>query len=108
MTNLPHPLQALGDARAGQTGVDAARERLVAAGVDPYGWSNAAGDRYTAHDHGFTKLLICAEGSITFLIGPDEVAVELHAGDGIIMPAGTAHAAVVGPEGCTCLEGHRA
>ncbi len=59
------------------------------------------------HQHGYTKLLMCAAGSITFLIGPDAAAVELNPGEGFVLPAGTPHAAVVGPGGCTCLEGHR-
>lgn len=81
--------------------------RLRAEGVEPYAWSNGPGDRYAVHQHGYTKLLMCAAGSITFLIGPDAAAVELSPGDGFILPASTPHAAVVGPAGCTCLEGHR-
>jgi quercetin dioxygenase-like cupin family protein len=105
VSRLPAPLQPLpGEARAGVAG---AEERLRALGVSPYAWSNAPGDRYAAHEHGTTKLLVCAEGSITFLIGDQQEPAELLAGDGILLPAGTRHAAVVGPEGCTCLEGHR-
>jgi quercetin dioxygenase-like cupin family protein len=95
------------DDRAGEAGAAAARERLRAAGVVASQWSNGPGDRYVAHEHATTKLLICAIGSITFLVGPDEESVELRAGEGLVLPAGTRHAAVVGPEGCTCLEGHR-
>lgn len=95
------------DDRAGETGVDAARERLRAAGVEPSAWSNGPGDRYPQHDHGTTKLLICAAGSITFLVGCDAVPVELMAGHGIVLPAGMPHAAIVGVSGCTCVEGHR-
>ncbi|MGH2418512.1 MAG: cupin domain-containing protein [Candidatus Limnocylindria bacterium] len=101
------PLEPFPDDRGGEPGVDAARDRLRAAGVEPYAWSNGPGDRYGAHEHRTTKLLICAEGSITFLVGPDERPVELAAGEGFVLPAGIRHAAVVGPEGCTCLEGHR-
>ncbi|HKO32465.1 MAG TPA: AraC family ligand binding domain-containing protein [Candidatus Limnocylindria bacterium] len=82
-------------------------QRLRDEGVEPYAWSNGPGDRYAVHQHGYTKLLMCAAGSITFLIGPDAVGVELNPGDGFILPPGTPHAAVVGPAGCTCLEGHR-
>jgi uncharacterized protein YjlB len=88
-------------------GVAAADAALRAAGVSPSAWSNGPGDRYASHEHQTTKLLICAEGSITFLLGPDEAPVVLSAGRGIALPAGTRHAAVVGPAGCTCLEGHR-
>lgn len=105
MTALPPPLQPLGG--EARPGVAAAEERLRGLGVDPYAWSNRPGDRYAGHEHGYTKLLVCAQGSITFLVGPDEVPVELHAGDGFVLPPGTRHAALVGPEGCTCLEGHR-
>lgn len=89
-------------------GVPAAEARLRALGVEPYAWSNGPGDRYGAHEHGFTKLLVCAEGTITFLVGETGAPVELVAGEGLVLPAGTRHGAVVGPDGCTCLEGHRA
>ena len=81
--------------------------RLRAEGVDPYAWSNGPGDRYARHSHGYTKLLMCAAGSITFLVGDEGTPIELQAGEGFELPAGTEHAAVVGPAGCTCLEGHR-
>jgi quercetin dioxygenase-like cupin family protein len=81
--------------------------RLREEGVTPYAWSNGPGDRYAAHDHGYEKVLLCAAGSITFRVGPASVPVELGAGDGFVLPAGTTHSAVVGPEGCTCLEGSR-
>jgi uncharacterized protein YjlB len=104
---LPAPLLPFPDDRH-EPGEAAARERLRAAGVEPWAWSNGPGDRYAAHEHGTTKLLICASGSITFLVGDNAEACELRAGDGFVLPAGTRHAAVVGPDGCTCLEGHRA
>jgi quercetin dioxygenase-like cupin family protein len=75
--------------------------------VDPYSWSNGPGDRYGAHEHATTKLLICAEGSITFLVGAAAEPVTLEAGEGFVLPAGMRHSAIVGAEGCTCLEGHR-
>jgi mannose-6-phosphate isomerase-like protein (cupin superfamily) len=102
---LPAPLRPLPGVSS--TGVPAASERLRAAGVEPQAWSNGPGDRYAPHDHAYTKLLVCAEGSITFLVGTDERPAELRAGDGFELPAGTRHAAVVGPNGCTCVEGHR-
>jgi len=105
---IPTPLEPFPDERGGEGGVEAAHARLRDAGVEAHAWSNGPGDRYAAHEHRTTKLLICAEGSITFLIGPGEQPVMLAAGDGFVLPAGTRHAAVVGPEGCTCLEGHRA
>jgi quercetin dioxygenase-like cupin family protein len=82
-------------------------DRLREEGVEPYAWSNGPGDRYAAHDHPYEKLLMCAAGSITFLVGPDDAEVTLEPGEGFLLPSGTRHAAVVGPRGCTCLEGHR-
>ena len=104
--SLPQPLRPLPGEPAGR-GVTAASDRLRALGVEPLAWSNAPGDRYAAHEHGYTKLLVCAEGSITFLVGPAGEPVELSAGDGFELPPRTRHAAVVGGSGCTCVEGHR-
>jgi quercetin dioxygenase-like cupin family protein len=92
----------------GAPSVASVERRLRSEGVEPHAWSNGPGDRYAAHDHAYTKVLMCAAGTITFLVGPDRRPVELQPGDGFVLPAGTEHAAVVGPEGCTCLEGHRA
>ncbi|HSK94249.1 MAG TPA: cupin [Candidatus Angelobacter sp.] len=92
---------------AEEPGVAAAERALRNAGVAPSAWSNGPGDTYAAHEHATTKLLICAEGSITFLIGPDGTPVEITPGVGFVLPAGTRHAARVGPHGCTCVEGHR-
>ena len=105
--NLPPPLRALPGGPLGTPSIAAASERLRSLGTEPVTWSNGPGDRYAPHDHGYTKLLVCAEGSITFLIGSDSTPVELGPGDGFILPPGTRHSAVVGPSGCTCLEGHR-
>jgi quercetin dioxygenase-like cupin family protein len=104
----PHGVEPLAweDAAAPSTATVA--DRLRREGVEPFAWSNGPGDRYAVHQHGYTKLLMCAAGSITFLVGPDAEPLELHPGDGFVLPAGTPHAAVVGPAGCTCLEGHRA
>lgn len=109
-----------GDAPPGTSSVAA---RLRAEGVEPHQWSNGPGERYATHSHGYTKVLMCAAGSITFLVGAaggaddaegakeqegeGRAAVELRAGEGFVLPAGTPHAAIVGWEGCTCLEGSR-
>ena len=51
-------------------------------------------------------MLVVAAGSIQFgLPGSGEVA-DLAVGDRLDLPAGTAHDAVVGPDGVTCLEAH--
>ena len=105
--SLPVPLVALPWDRAEAPSAGSVAQRLRDAGVEPHAWSNGPGDRYAVHSHGYTKLLVCAAGSITFLVGPDAVPVELHPGDGFILPPGTPHAAEVGAAGCTCLEGQR-
>lgn len=71
---------------------------------DAYAWSNGPGDRYGEHEHGYTKLLYCTEGSIEFRTG-DGKTISLKAGDRMVLPAGTRHSAVVGPNGVTCVEG---
>jgi len=106
-SELPPPLRPLPGGRLPEPSVAAAQGRLRESGLEPMTWGNGPGDRYAAHEHGYTKLLVCATGSITFLVGDDETAVELMAGEGFELPPGTRHAAIVGPGGCTCVEGHR-
>jgi quercetin dioxygenase-like cupin family protein len=103
----PASLIRLGWDREQPPDVATVTQRLRDEGVEPFAWSNGPGDRYAVHEHGYSKLLMCAAGSITFLVGTDASPVELSPGDGFVLPAGTPHAAVVGRAGCTCLEGHR-
>lgn len=77
-------------------------------GVEPAAWSNGAGDRYASHQHAYTKVLMCASGSITFMIdGAGAEPITLQPGEGFVLPPGARHAAEVGPGGVTCLEGRR-
>ncbi len=69
-----------------------------------YGWSNAPGDRYGEHDHSYTKLLYCTRGSIVFILA-DGRRIAIQPGDRLLLPPRTRHSAVVGPDGCTCVEG---
>lgn len=78
-------------------------ERLRRDADDVYRWSNGPGDRYARHSHAYTKILYCEEGSIEFVL--DDRTIHLAAGDRMVLPAGTAHAALVGPTGCSCIEG---
>ena len=73
--------------------------------ASPRPWGNAPGDTYGRHDHGYHKVLFCLDGSITFHL--DEGDVELVAGDRLDLEPGTAHAATVGPDGCSCIEASR-
>ena len=72
-----------------------------------YSWSNGPHDTYAAHSHPYEKVLYCVEGSITFVLEREGKQVDLSSGDRMVLPPGTVHSAVVGPAGCTCIEGKR-
>jgi mannose-6-phosphate isomerase-like protein (cupin superfamily) len=86
------------------------RARLEAAladeGLRASPWGNGPGDTYAAHSHGYDKVLVATEGSITFHLTELGRDVMLNAGDRLDLPAGTLHAATVGPSGVACLEAH--
>lgn len=89
------------------------RQRMQKEGLSPYAWSNGPAYHYAAHLHTYEKVLYCVRGSIRFVLPdqPDgteqETAIDLQAGDGMILPAGTRHSALVGPQGVTCIEAAR-
>jgi len=72
-----------------------------------YSWSNGPNDRYAAHSHPYEKVLYCVDGAITFMLEREGRQLELKPGDRMVLPAGTVHSALVGPAGCTCIEGQR-
>ena len=80
--------------------------RLRAEGLDPGRWANGPGDSYAVHDHGYDKVIVVERGSIRFALPVTGDAHDLDAGDRLELPAGTSHAALVGPAGVTCLEAH--
>ncbi len=82
------------------------REVMESEGLRPYAWSNPPHDVYAAHSHEYDKVIYCVSGSITFELPQDGRQLTLHPGDRLELPAGTAHAAVVGDEGVECLEAH--
>jgi quercetin dioxygenase-like cupin family protein len=84
----------------------AARGRLAAAGLSATEWANGPGDRYAAHAHDYDKVLVAVAGAITFRLPLTGAAHVLVAGDRLDLPAGTLHAADVGPDGVRCLEAH--
>jgi quercetin dioxygenase-like cupin family protein len=97
------------DVRVDRSGVAAPdaiaiEKRLRGEARDAYGWSNGPRDRYAEHAHTYDKLLYCTRGSIDFILG-DGRTLTLHPGDRMLLPAGTRHAAHVGPDGCACVEG---
>lgn len=87
-------------------GEQALRERLAGEGLEASTWGNAPLDHYGQHRHGYDKVLVAAEGSITFHLPELGRDVLLDTGDRLHLPAGTLHGADVGPEGVTCLEAH--
>jgi quercetin dioxygenase-like cupin family protein len=92
----------------GQQPTEAAIRRILdGEGLQPYQWSNAPGDIYSAHTHPYHKVIYVVKGSITFGLPDEGRRVTLHPGDRLDLPAGMAHDAVVGPEGVVCLEAHR-
>lgn len=86
------------------------RKRMEQEGLSPYSWSNEPYDTYAVHSHSYEKVLYCVRGSIRFTL-PDQPEgipyIDLAAGDGMILPAGTRHSAQVGAQGVTCLEATR-
>jgi len=81
--------------------------RLRGEATGCYSWSNGPGDRYAPHSHEYEKVLYCVDGSITFVLEAGGRRIELKGGDRMVLPAGTVHGALVGPAGCTCIEGKR-
>ncbi len=78
--------------------VDDPDATLRAAGLSPYPWSAGPRARFSRHSHSAIKHLYVVMGSIDF------DGLRLVAGEGIVIPAGTAHSADVGGEGVACVE----
>jgi hypothetical protein len=73
-------------------------QALRAVGLRPDPWSAGPGATFTRHSHESTKHLFVLDGSIDF------DGLPLEVGEGIVIQAGTPHAAVVGESGVTCIE----
>jgi quercetin dioxygenase-like cupin family protein len=67
-------------------------------------WANGPGEHYPEHRHDYDKSIEVETGSITFFVGG--AAYPLREGGRLELPAGTAHAATVGPDGVRCREAH--
>ena len=80
--------------------------RLIGENLHSTSWSNAPGDRYPTHIHGFDKVIYVVDGEITFVLPERGQSHLLQRGDRLDLPAHTAHAAVVGSSGVICLEAH--
>ena len=90
------------------TNEDATRDRLQTEGLAPSAWGNGPHDRYTAHEHGYDKVIVVVAGSIRFGLPGSGDGQDLAIGDRLELPAGTVHDALVGPDGVSCLEAHLA
>lgn len=84
----------------------AIQRELEEEGLSFYRWGNPAGFEYAAHRHGYHKIIVVQSGSITFHLPQTERTFKLEPGDRLELPAGTLHAARVGPQGVACLEAH--
>jgi quercetin dioxygenase-like cupin family protein len=80
---------------------------MRAEGLQAYAWQNAPGYVYAPHRHAHHKVIYCTQGSVRFDLPEERTSVQLQAGDHLDLAAGTAHAAIVGPDGVTCLEAPR-
>ncbi|CAN5797496.1 hypothetical protein BH24CHL6_BH24CHL6_06750 [soil metagenome] len=81
-------------------------KRLAQEGLSASSWGNGPSDVYDAHRHGYDKVLVATEGSITFRLPELGRDVELQVGERLELPAETLHGATVGADGVTCLEAH--
>lgn len=69
-------------------------------------WASGPGEAYTAHEHGYDKVIAVMRGAITFHLLATGQDVRLNAGGRLQLPAGTEHAALVSDAGVACLELH--
>lgn len=82
------------------------RRKYLQERLSPYRWSNAPGDYYPPHSHGYHKVLYVVSGTITWILPESNQEILAEPGDRLELPAGTIHAARVGSEGVVCLEAH--
>ncbi len=83
------------------------RHRFSQEGLSYLAWSNGPYDTYPPHWHEYHKVIYVLQGSITFQVPELGQEYTLKAGDRLDLPAGTLHAAEVGPQGVVCLEAHK-
>lgn len=83
------------------------RQLMADEGLNPYSWSNAPFDVYSAHSHSYNKVIYVVQGSIIFGLPELGKQLTLKAGDRLDLPAGILHDAHVGSQGVVCLEAHK-
>ncbi len=93
-------------ARTGPPPTEAELQRHFAAeGLTPHAWSSPPGFEFDWHAHPSDQLHYCLAGGITFHTEAGDLT--MSPGDRLDLPAGTRHAAIVGPDGITMLEADR-
>jgi quercetin dioxygenase-like cupin family protein len=81
------------------------RTVLSTDGFEVMAWSDPPGRTYAPHSHDHDESLWCLRGWITFHAGGRDY--RLAAGDRLMLPRDTVHAATVGPDGATYLIGEK-
>ena len=79
--------------------------RLAGDGFEAFLWRDGPGARYPDHQHDRDESLWLLRGGLCFTISGERHA--LGPGDRLLLPAGTVHAALAGPDGATYLIGRR-
>lgn len=69
-------------------------------------WSCGPGATFAPHEHPYEKTLTVRSGSIEFTLLRAGRKVRLKEGERLVLPAGTPHSAVAGPQGVACHEDH--
>jgi quercetin dioxygenase-like cupin family protein len=83
----------------------ALRRQLEREGFRVFSWHDAPAASYSPHAHDHDESLWVVAGQITFGAGGQEL--RLGPGDRLMLPRGTVHTAIAGPEGATYLIGER-
>lgn len=84
---------------------DALRKRLEDEGFSIFCWQDAPGADYQPHTHDHDESLWMIEGEMTFGAGGQQWS--LTAGDRLMLPQGTVHTAVAGPQGAKYFIGQK-
>jgi hypothetical protein len=69
--------------------------RMRVDGLEPIAWSSHAGEHFEPHRHDFDKVLVVAEGRITFGLADYPEGLLLTPGERLDLPAATVHDANV-------------
>jgi quercetin dioxygenase-like cupin family protein len=85
--------------------VDALQQQLEQEGFNVFRWRDEAGVSYEPHSHEHDESLWVVDGELIFSSGGRDF--RLRAGDRLMLPRGTVHAAHAGAAGVTYLIGEK-